>query len=80
MSWLKQRIHPLQLRYVAGCLCLVPGSWRRRGCLLAAHLVHRIRVETGQVARLESESPAAPGKQPSPLKPQEDTGQAEARR
>ena len=76
MSWLKQRIHPLQLRYAAAAcaLCLAVGGGAVAYWLLIGSTEP---AGTGQVARLESESPAPPAAAES-LKPQEDTGQAEA--
>ena len=41
MSWLKNRIHPLQPRVSGGCLCPVPGGCRGRRHLLAPRFVHR---------------------------------------
>lgn len=59
MSWLKQRIHPLQLRYVAAAcaLCLAVGGGAASYWLLTWSTGP---VETGQVARLEPDPPAVP--------------------
>lgn len=70
MSWLKKRIHPLQLRYVAAAcaLCLVLA-----GSSFTYWLITRSTepAETSQVARLEPESPAAPGARKSSMPPAE---------
>ena len=70
MSWLKQRIHPLQLRYVAAAcaLCLAVG-----GSAATYWLITRSTepAETSQVARLEPESSAAPGAGDSSMAPEE---------
>ncbi len=71
MSWLKQRIHPLQLRVVAAacglCLVLAGGAftyWLLTGSTEPA--------ETSQVARLEPE-PAPAAAEGGALKPRRDT-------
>ena len=59
MSWLKQRIHPLQLRYVAAAcaLCLAVGGGAASYWLLTWSTEP---AETSQVARLEPELSEAP--------------------
>ena len=71
MSWLKQRIHPLQLRYLAAtcavCLAVAGGAftyWLLTGSTEPA--------ETNQVARLEPE-PAPAAAEGGVLKPPRDT-------
>ena len=71
MSWLKQRIHPLQLRYVAAAcaLCLAVGGgaftyWLSTGSGEPA--------ETSQVARLEPEPAPALAEGESVELPEED--------
>ena len=73
MSWLKQRIHPLQLRYVAAAcaLCLAVGGGAVAYWLLTWSSEP---AGTSQVARLESESPATPAT--GALYSPEETGQA----
>lgn len=63
MSCLKQRIHPFQLRYVAAAcaLCLAVGGGAVAYWLLMGSTEP---AGTGQLARLESESPAAPSATP----------------
>lgn len=62
MSWLKQRIHPLQLRYVAaaGALCLALAGGAFTYWLLTWSTEP---VETSQVARLESEPAPVPAEE-----------------
>ena len=76
MSWLKQRIHPFQLRYVAAAcaLCLAAGGGAGAYWLLNWSTEP---VETSQVARLEPEPSAAPETGES-LQPPEEAAQAEA--
>ncbi|MCE2515872.1 MAG: von Willebrand factor type A domain-containing protein [Acidobacteria bacterium] len=76
MSWLKQRIHPLQLRYVAAAcaLCLVLAAGGAGYWLLTWSTEP---AETGQVARLEPEPSEAAATGDS-LKPPEEASQAEA--
>ena len=75
MSWLKQKIHPLQLRYLAAAcaLCLAVAGGAGAYWLLTWSTEP---VETSQVARLESESPATPAAGES-LKPPQETSPAE---
>ena len=76
MSWLKQRIHPLQLRYAAPAfaLCLAVG-----GSAATYWLITRSSgpAETSQVARLDPEPSLAPEAGES-LQPSEEAAQAEA--
>ena len=75
MSWLKQRIHPLQLRYLAAAcaLCLAVGGGAVAYWLLIGSTEP---TGTGQVARLESESSATSAAGES-LKPSQETSPAE---
>lgn len=70
MSWLKQRIHSLQPRYlVAACtLCLVLAGGAATYWLLTGS---GEPVETSQVARLESEPPVAQAARESSMSPEE---------
>ena len=70
MSWLKQRIHPLQLRYAAAAcaLCLAVGAGAGAYWLLTWSTEP---AETGQVARLEPEPPADPAPRESGMPPEE---------
>ena len=76
MSWLKNRIHPLQPRYlVAACaLCLVVAGVAVIYWLPASSTEP---AETSQVARLQPEPSAAPAAGES-LKPPEETARAAA--
>lgn len=70
MSWLKQRIHPLQLRPVAAAcaLCLAVGGGAAGYWLLTGSTEP---AETSQVARLESEPAPAPAEGESSMSPEE---------
>ena len=76
MSWLKQRIHPLQLRYVAAAcaLCLAVG-----GAAATYWLITRSTEPAGtsQVAKLEPKPAAAPAESEA-LEPAEEGAPAEA--
>ena len=76
MSWLKQRVHPLRLRYVAAAcaLCLAVG-----GSAATYWLITRSTesAETSQIARLEPELPATPAA-PDALESPEETERATA--
>ena len=76
MSWLKQRIHPLQLRYAAAAcaLCLAVG-----GSAATYWLITRSTEPAGtsQVAKLEPKPAAAPAESES-LEPAEEGAPAEA--
>ncbi len=76
MSWLKQKIHPMQLRYVAAAcaLCLAVGGGAAGYWLLT---LSTEPAETSQVARLEPEPSEAAATGDS-LKPPEEASQAEA--
>lgn len=70
MSWLKQRIHPLQLRYVAAAfaLCLAVGGGAATYWLITGS---GDPMETGQVARLEPGPPVAQAARESSMSPEE---------
>ncbi len=76
MSWLKQRIHPLQLRYAAAAcaLCLAVG-----GAAATYWLITRSTEPAGtsQVAKLEPKPAAAPAESES-LEPAKEDAPAEA--
>lgn len=71
MSWLKQRIHPLQLRYLAAAcaLCLAVGGGAAAYWLLTSS---NQPPATGQVARLEPE-PAPASAEGESLDPPRET-------
>ena len=70
MSWLKQRIHPLQLRYIAAacalCLALAGGAFTYWLLTWSTE-----PVETSQVARLESELAPVPAEEEAIEPPRE---------
>ena len=70
MSWLKQRIHPLQLRYAAAAcaLCLAVGAGTGGYWLLTRSTEP---AETGQVARLEPAPATAPDEREPSMPPEE---------
>ena len=76
MSWLKQRIHPLQVRYAAAAcaLCLAVG-----GAAATYWLITRSTEPAGtsQVAKLEPKPAAAPAESES-LEPAKEDAPAEA--
>ena len=76
MSWLKQRIHPLQPRYVAAAcaLCLAVGGGAASYWLPTSSTEP---AETSQIAKLQPEPSATPAAGES-LKPPEETARAAA--